>query len=102
SPAGKATARRDLPDLYQFSGQVYFRPSYRAGRGIMVLFRAGMVRQNRAISRRTSQEAAMNRSLAIGILVLGSCAAAAQETPPTMVPPPTVDDSHASSSSEKA
>jgi peptide-methionine (S)-S-oxide reductase len=44
----------------------------------------------------------MNRPLAIGLLMLGSCAAWAQETPPTMAPPPAVDDSRASGSSEKA
>jgi len=48
------------------------------------------------------EEPAMNRSLAVGILMLGSCAAWAQETPPTMAPPPAVDDSHAPASSEKA
>ena len=43
----------------------------------------------------------MHRSLAISILLIGSCAAWAQERP-TVIPPPAVDGSHVASSSEKA
>ena len=44
----------------------------------------------------------MHRSLAIAILLIGSCAAWGQEAPPTAIPAPAMDASHASSSSEKA
>lgn len=43
----------------------------------------------------------MYRSLAISVLLIGSCAALAQEKP-TVIPPPAVDGSQASGSSEKA
>ena len=44
----------------------------------------------------------MLRSLAVSILLIGSCAAWGQEAPPTVIPAPTAGDSHASGSSEKA
>jgi peptide-methionine (S)-S-oxide reductase len=43
----------------------------------------------------------MYRSLAISVLLIGTCAAFAQEKP-TVIPPPAVDGSHVSGSSEKA
>lgn len=44
----------------------------------------------------------MLRSLAVSVLLIGSCAAWGQEAPPATIPAPTVDDAHASGSSEKA
>jgi peptide-methionine (S)-S-oxide reductase len=48
------------------------------------------------------QEPAMHRSLAIAILLIGSCAAWGQEAPPTVIPPPAADAPHPSGNSEKA
>jgi peptide-methionine (S)-S-oxide reductase len=44
----------------------------------------------------------MHRSLAVALLLIGSCAAWGQESPPRVIPPPALHGSRASGPSEKA